>query len=364
VRKKTEKAFIFSLRLNDLNFRRAEEIKKSEFSLNVDEEPSGEKELLNTEDKSLKDEESKKESLEKILEEDESKDSHQGKLSSGSKVGEQTFKSEVEPPTPVKAVLPIKGPETQEYINSVKASIELIKNVTNAFNTLTGSDAASIEINKKVAGQQLDDIKNVEECCTEAAAAMEKVFRFAAVEFEGVDEAEAEEGEEEEEEGAGEEEQEEEDFDEEEEEDNFDPSQKEKNVQFGETNYFCPVSLHKKNILIPGNPEYQCKYREKIYRFFNEQAKGEFMENPLTFLPHPRKRLESPAPRFFILGPRGSGKSTQARILADKLNIFHVKFRDYLQEMIMNKVKKIIEPEREEDKEDEEEEDDDDEEEK
>lgn len=38
-------------------------------------------------------------------------------------------------------------------------------------------------------------------------------------------------------------------------------------------------------------------------------------------------------------------------MMAEKLDIFHVKFRDYLQEMIVGKVKKKIEPEREEDRE-------------
>lgn len=63
------------------------------------------------------------------------------------------------------------------------------------------------------------------------------------------------------------------------------------------------------------------------------------------------------------MGPRGSGKSTQARFLAEKLNIFHVRFRDYLQELIIGKVKKQVEPEREEDKEEEEAEEEEDEEE-
>ncbi len=53
---------------------------------------------------------------------------------------------------------------------------------------------------------------------------------------------------------------------------------------------------------------------------------------------------------MLILGPRGSGKSTQARFLADKLSIFHIKFRDFLQEIIIGKTKKRIEPERDEEK--------------
>jgi adenylate kinase family enzyme len=56
------------------------------------------------------------------------------------------------------------------------------------------------------------------------------------------------------------------------------------------------------------------------------------------------------------MGPRGAGKSTQARLIANKLDLFHVKFRDYLQELIIGKTKKFIEQEREEDREEEEEE--------
>ena len=56
------------------------------------------------------------------------------------------------------------------------------------------------------------------------------------------------------------------------------------------------------------------------------------------------------------MGARGTGKSTQARLLAEQLNIFHIKFRDYLQEMIVGKMKRFVEPEKEEDKAPEEEE--------
>ena len=58
-----------------------------------------------------------------------------------------------------------------------------------------------------------------------------------------------------------------------------------------------------------------------------------------------------PATRILITGARGSGKSTQARILAETLDLFHIKFRDYLQELVIGKTKKFLEPEREEDRE-------------
>jgi YHS domain-containing protein len=40
-----------------------------------------------------------------------------------------------------------------------------------------------------------------------------------------------------------------------------------------------------KQVLVPGNPEFQCKYREKIYRFSSEENRALFMENPVKYLP-------------------------------------------------------------------------------
>ena len=113
------------------------------------------------------------------------------------------------------------------------------------------------------------------------------------------------------------------------------------------------MTLYTRKILIPGSPEYQCRYRERFYRFSSEETKKAFFDNPLKYLPTARRKLKIPPPRVLIVGPRGCGKSTQARYLAEKLNIFHVKFRDYLQELIIGKTKVRIDTERDEDKEDE-----------
>lgn len=86
------------------------------------------------------------------------------------------------------------------------------------------------------------------------------------------------------------------------------------------------------------------------------EHKAAFIEHPEEYLPVGRKRIKIPAQRFFVIGPRGSGKTTQARFLAQKLDLFHFKFREYLQELIIGKTKRIIEPEKEEDKEPEKEE--------
>ena len=44
--------------------------------------------------------------------------------------------------------------------------------------------------------------------------------------------------------------------------------------------------------------------------------------------------------RLFLLGPRGSGKTTVGRRLAERLGVFHVGFRDLLQESILPKMKR------------------------
>ena len=52
--------------------------------------------------------------------------------------------------------------------------------------------------------------------------------------------------------------------------------------------------------------------------------------------------------RILFLGPKGAGKSLHGRQLAAKLGIFHIQYRDRLQELIIAKTKKKIGPEYEE----------------
>ena len=251
--------------------------------------------------------------LSKILEEDETKTDaskhsvdggRKGSVSNSSETV-KTMPTSVKPPTPIEHAVPMRGPETQEFLNSIKATSELIRSVQNTFITVTGNDPAIIEINKKPPGDTtpaqlatgtsgklgLDDIKPIEEACREAARQIEKIFQHQAVDFEGVEEDEPEEGEEEEEEEV-EDEEDEEGEEEEEDEENFDPTLKEKKVNFGDSSFFCPVTLHDKGILYPGLIDYQVKYRERIYRFANDDLKQQFIENPELYLPKAKKRLQ------------------------------------------------------------------------
>lgn len=236
---------------------------------------------------------------------------------------------------------------------------EAIKNIQNSIISITGNEASIIEINynaeTSTVGKHVP--KPVEELCAEVHTIVEKNYKFVAVEFDGGAEEEmgeeAEEGEEEEEE---EEVDDGEEMEEEDEDETFDPSVKDKKTKFGETSHYCPVSFITNSILVPGNVELQVKYRDRVYRFSSEEARNAFMEDPEIYLPKRGQMFKAPALRLIIIGPRGSGKSTQARLLAEKLDLFHVKFRDYLQELIIGKSKKYLEPEREEDREDDEEE--------
>ena len=45
---------------------------------------------------------------------------------------------------------------------------------------------------------------------------------------------------------------------------------------------------------------------------------------------------------MFLLGPRGSGKTTTGEWLAKKLGIFHIQFREQVQMLIMAKTKRRI----------------------
>lgn len=97
---------------------------------------------------------------------------------------------------------------------------------------------------------------------------------------------------------------------EEEEEVKFDPGAtwRERRLPMGATSNYCPITLHTRGVLAPGSVEYQCKYREKIYRFISDEARQQFMHAPEMYLPTKRNpRLDVPAPRILIMGPRGSG---------------------------------------------------------
>ncbi|XP_073349311.1 adenylate kinase 9 [Pagrus major] len=109
----------------------------------------------------------------------------------------------------------------------------------------------------------------------------------------------------------------------------------------GDTRHFCPVALKNHNVLWPCKDEIAAKYRKKIFYFSSLEARDSFLQNPAQFVAQTGP-LKPPALRMFLLGPRGSGKTTNGEWLAKQLGIFHIQFREQLQMLIMAKTKRRI----------------------
>ena len=234
------------------------------------------------------------ETLEKIPEEDETKEHPPvGNKVTGNEINSDGTKlptdktTEAANQTADDSYFPVKGPEVEEFLKTIKDSTEKIKAITSAISGSVINEPFTIEINKsgnigvemthKVNFKTGDDIFN------EASSLIENMFKYRAMDFDGGEEEEEDAEDDEDEEGEEEQEAEEEE-EEEDDDDVFDPTAKDKNLLLGDTNHYDPVSLSVKQILMPGNPEFQCKYREKIYRFISEENRAQFMENPEKFL--------------------------------------------------------------------------------
>jgi len=248
------------------------------------------------EDESVKaaKEQKRSEALEKIPEEEEehtgtkhaSSDAAGGIKQGGSGSGFDT--NCVEPASSEdSSYFPTKGPEVEEFLKNLKTESEKLKALQNAFTGIIVNEPINIEINKGAnTGADVNykvTFKTNEDIFNESSTLIENMFKYRPADFEGGEEEEEEEEDEEEEGAEGEEEEEEEE--ELDEDDVFDPTKKDENMNFGDTNHFCPISLSLKQTLVPGNPEFQCKYREKIYRFSSEENRALFMENPVKYLP-------------------------------------------------------------------------------
>uniref|UniRef100_A0A8C3LXR3 Adenylate kinase 9 n=1 Tax=Chrysolophus pictus TaxID=9089 RepID=A0A8C3LXR3_CHRPC len=116
---------------------------------------------------------------------------------------------------------------------------------------------------------------------------------------------------------------------------------KEKKRHMGDTKHFCPVSLKEDYVLYPGLSEHAAKYREKIYYFSNLEYRDKFLKNPEEYVAH-NEPIQAPPLRVCLLGTHGAGKTACARWLADKFGIFHIQFKEYLQELLLPKTKEKI----------------------
>ncbi|KAG9282616.1 adenylate kinase 9 isoform X1 [Astyanax mexicanus] len=113
------------------------------------------------------------------------------------------------------------------------------------------------------------------------------------------------------------------------------------NRWLGDTKEYCPVVLKEKGSLVPCIDEFTAKYREKVYYLSSAEARDKFLQTPALYAP-PNKILKPPALRIFQLGVRGSGKTTHGCWLAQQLGLFHIQFRERLQELILAKTQRRV----------------------
>ncbi|KAJ8397628.1 hypothetical protein AAFF_G00436270 [Aldrovandia affinis] len=177
--------------------------------------------------------------------------------------------------------------------------------------------------------------KTPQDLLSEVVFQMERPFKYAAWEMTGVDLDE----EDEDAQAMADWETEEETEDEEEQE-SAEETVSSKRV-LGDSQHFCPVILREKGVLVPCTDECAAKYREKAYYFSSTEARDKFLQTPEVYVSH-TQLLQAPALRIFLLGTRGSGKTTHGRWLANKLGVFHIQFRERLQELIMGKTQRPI----------------------
>ncbi|KAL9969395.1 hypothetical protein ACROYT_G021608 [Oculina patagonica] len=221
--------------------------------------------------------------------------------------------------------MPPNTPETEEFKN-IRTNFD--RDFPQLLSVLKGTnniEPITVSVEKETDNLNKEIVKKIE-----------APFNYRGWEYTGMDQDE-----------------EEEDFaeeEEEEEEEEEDIYNKDKKKIFGDTNHHCPVMLKDKFVLWPGIPECAAKYRERTYFFSSMEARGTFLEDPENYLPSD-KPLEPPPIRLLIVGPKGAGKTLHGRQLAKQMGVFHISFKDRLQELIIAKTKKRIGPEYDDDEE-------------
>ncbi|CAI8010883.1 Adenylate kinase 9 [Geodia barretti] len=112
-----------------------------------------------------------------------------------------------------------------------------------------------------------------------------------------------------------------------------------KKKPWGDSSFYCPVSLKEQGVLWPGSEQYALRYRERLFYFSSEEAKTKFAAKASNYLATDNP-LETPPLRIFLLGARGSGRTEVGRQVASSLGVFHLALRDYLQEQLLSKMKR------------------------
>ena len=102
-----------------------------------------------------------------------------------------------------------------------------------------------------------------------------------------------------------------------------------------------PVALHNQ-VLAPGKPDFAAEYSGNVFMFDNEENQEKFLKNPQKFL---RGQPKMPNEfRLGIIGPRKSGKQTQAEYLCAKYGWKLVDVPDLLRKSMQAQKKMMKDP--------------------
>ncbi|CAF3709748.1 unnamed protein product [Adineta steineri] len=94
---------------------------------------------------------------------------------------------------------------------------------------------------------------------------------------------------------------------------------------------FCPVSLHKGDCFPPAfgpeKPPRTAVYRKHVYYLADEEARNEFIKNPILYTQQPPPKSLVPA-KIALLGPPKSGKTTVVKRLIEELGCMRISIGD------------------------------------
>jgi adenylate/nucleoside-diphosphate kinase len=100
----------------------------------------------------------------------------------------------------------------------------------------------------------------------------------------------------------------------------------------GDFGDYCPVTYVDESFLVKGNPEFEHTVHGKTYLFAGEKEHETFKKDPSKYLIVQQGKaklpLQPPNPKIMIMGMKGSGISTQIRMICEKYRLDEFVLKD------------------------------------
>lgn len=88
-------------------------------------------------------------------------------------------------------------------------------------------------------------------------------------------------------------------------------------------------------MLAPGQRDVAAMFKGRFYHFASEDMRTKFLNAPYDYILH-HTSPSLPPPRLLLLGPPGAGQEVQARMLADKYDLYHIDVMQHLQTIALS----------------------------